>query len=103
MSTDGLVELELMLSRFNRLITELMRGVTARNSFLPWEVEILLDIETCELDRRRRMDTLRQYQRAVERQMQTGPGPPMKLSEFLEVRARKREQSAVEASRRDLE
>jgi hypothetical protein len=40
-------------------------------------------LEVCALEPRRRMDTLRQYQRAVERQMETGPGPPMKLSEFL--------------------
>jgi len=63
---------------------ELMRGTIARNSFHPWEVQILLDLETCQLDRRRRTDILRQYQKAVERQMQAGPGPPMKLSEFLE-------------------
>jgi len=43
------------------------------------------------LERRRRMEILRQYQRAVERQMATGPGPPMKLSEFLAIRARRRD------------
>jgi len=88
---DDLIDLELMLNRFNRLIGEVMRGVLARNTFQPWEVEILMDLENCPLDRRRRLDILRQYQRAVERQMQTGPGPPMKLSEFLIMRARRRE------------
>lgn len=89
MAAEELIELELMLNRFNRLIGEVMRGTVARNSFQPWEVEILMDLENCQLERRRRMDVLRQYQRAVERQMTTGPGPPMKLSEFLEMRARK--------------
>jgi hypothetical protein len=88
---DDLIDLELMLNRFNRLIGEVMRGVLARNTFQPWEVEILMDLENCPLDRRRRLDILRQYQRAVERQMQTGPGPPMKLSESLIMRARRRE------------
>jgi hypothetical protein len=96
MAADDLIALEIMLNRFNRLIVEVMRGTIARNSFLPWEVEILLDLETCLLDRRRRMDILRQYQKAVERQMQAGPGPPMKLSEFLEIRARRREAAGLQ-------
>lgn len=91
MSADEILDQEIMLGRFNRLINELAKGATARNSFQPWEIDLLLDIETCELERRRRLETLRQYQRAVERQMQTGAGPPMKLSEFLELRARRRE------------
>jgi hypothetical protein len=67
----------------------------ARNSFQPWEVEILMDLENCHLERRRRLEILRQYQRAVEKQMATGPGPPMKLSEFLAMRARRREHPSV--------
>ena len=93
MVADDLVELELMLNRFNRLIGEVMRGALARNSFQPWEAEILMDLENCPLEKRRRMEILRQYQRAVEKQMATGPGPPMKLSQFLAIRARRREQS----------
>jgi len=76
-----------MLNRFNRLTSELARGVLTRNVFQPWEVEILLDMQSCELPPRRRSDLLRQYQRAVERQLQNGPGPPMKLSSFLAMRA----------------
>jgi hypothetical protein len=91
MVSDDLVALELMLHRFNRLIGELTRGVTVRNSFQPWEVEILIDIGACALDERSRMETLRQYQKAVERQLETGPGPPMKLSDFLQNRVRRRE------------
>jgi hypothetical protein len=37
------------------------------------------------------MEILRQYQRAVEKQMEMGPGPPMKLSEFLIRRAQREE------------
>lgn len=95
MPAEELIDQELMLNRFNRLIGEVMRGVLARNTFQTWEVEILLDLDTCQLERRRRLETLRQYQRAVERQMTNGPGPPMKLSEFLAMRARRREQSDV--------
>jgi hypothetical protein len=89
-SADDLIERELMLNRFNRLMGEVMRGAIARNTFQPWEIDILLDLDSCRLERRRRWDILRQYQRAVERQLQDGPGPPIKLSEFLEARERKR-------------
>jgi hypothetical protein len=90
MEADELVEQELMLNRFNRLIGEVMRGALGRNTFQSWEVDILMDLETCQLDRRRRFEILRQYQKAVERQMTNGPGPPMKLSEFLVIRAERR-------------
>lgn len=90
MAADDLVQLELMLNRFKRLVGELIRGSIARNAFQPWEVELLLDMETCQVERRERLEVLRQYQRAVERQMETGPGPPMKLSEFLQIRTTRR-------------
>jgi hypothetical protein len=88
---DDLVEQELTLNRFNRLMGELIRGAITRNVFQTWEIDLLLDIESCPLDRRRRLDILRQYQKAVGRQLDTGPGPPMKLSAFLAMRAAARE------------
>ncbi len=97
MATEELIDQELMLNRFNRLLGEVMRGALARNSFQRWEAEILMDLENCQLERRRRMEILRQYQRAVVHQMETGVGPPMKLSEFLELRARRREQLVGQA------
>ena len=62
---DDLIERELMLNRFKRLLGEVIRGESIRNSFQAWEIEILLDLEACELDSRRRVEILRQYQRAV--------------------------------------
>jgi hypothetical protein len=96
MAEDELVLLELMLNRFRRLMTELQRGVISRNNFHPWEVDILLDIEECQLDRRHRLEILRLYQRAVERQLERGPGPPMKLSEYLILRSRRGQGSTAE-------
>ncbi|MEO8367804.1 MAG: hypothetical protein ABI806_01210 [Candidatus Solibacter sp.] len=81
---------EIQLNRFKRLIGELLRGQTARNAFAPWEIELLMDFDACELPSRRRVEIIRQYQRAVERQMQSGVGPPMKLSQFLVIRERRR-------------
>src|SRR5580658_10345137 len=87
MTEEDLNQLEIQLHRFNKLMVEVMRGSITRNSFQPWEFEILMDMDLCQFDRRRRLDILRQYQRAVGKQMERGPGPPMKLSRFLEIRA----------------
>ena len=87
---EELIERELILNRFRRLIGEILRRETGRNSFQRWEIDILLDLENCPLESRRRTEILRQYQRAVERQMEEGPGPPMKLSEFLVIRTQRR-------------
>ncbi len=93
MTVEDLIELERMLNRFNRLIGELIRGSMVRNSFHPWEIELLLDIDGCALEPKRKMETLRRYQKAVERQLEYGPGPPMKLSEFLQTRNNTRRSS----------
>jgi hypothetical protein len=89
MTADDLVSRELMFNRFQRLIAEVIRGETRRTVFQSWEVDLLIDIEACRLNSKRRVGTLRQYLRAVERQLDQGPGPPMKLSEFLKRRAQR--------------
>jgi hypothetical protein len=93
MTADDLVERELMFSRFQRLIVEVLRGEMRRTVFQPWEMGLLVDIESCALEPKRRTGTLRQYVRAVERQLDRGPGPPMKLSEFLNHRRQARPES----------
>ena len=91
-SADDYEHRELQLNRFRRLIGELIRGETTRNTFEPWEIDLLLDFEACQLPGRR-LEILRQYQKAVERQMEIGPGPPMKLSRFLILREQRRNAS----------
>ena len=59
-----------VLAQFNRLIQEVLRGNMTRNTFRPWEVELLLDIEGCGLRDAARRETLRRYQRAVQRHME---------------------------------
>jgi hypothetical protein len=90
MLVEDLTRLELMLNRFRRLLNEIIRGTVGRNAFEPWEVAILLDLANCQLMPRRRLEILRQYEKAVERQMQSGPGPPMKLSEYLQNKTTRR-------------
>lgn len=86
MTAEDLVARELMFNRFQRLIAEVIRGETRRTVFQSWEVDLLIDIEACRLDPKRRVGILRQYIRAVERQLDNGPGPPTKFSEFLALR-----------------
>lgn len=89
-TAEDLIQLELMLNRFNRLIAELLRGAIVRTTFHPWEVELLLDMQDCEIEPRKRQEILRQYQKAVQKQMESGPGPPMKLSDYLQLRMTRR-------------
>lgn len=84
--TDMLVETldsEARLNRFNRLMQELIRGNMNRNTFHPWEIEILLDIQACQLREPVKRETLRRYQKAVQRAMEKGAPTPLRLSEYL--------------------
>ncbi len=80
---DTTLDGEAILARFNKLIQDLLRGNMTRNTFQPWEVEILLDIDACDLKDSSRRETLRRYQRAVQRSMEKGAPQPLRLSEYL--------------------
>lgn len=72
------------LTRFNRLIQDLLRADFRRNNFQPWEVDLLLDIEAA--GTRASKQALIRYQKAVQRQMEKGAHAPLKFSEYLEHR-----------------
>ena len=80
---DSLPDSDAVLAQFNRLIQELLRGNMHRNTFRPWEIELLLDIESCSLRETSKRDMLRRYQKAVQRHMEKGARQPLKLSEYL--------------------
>lgn len=84
-----------VLARFNKLVQELLRGNITRNTFRPWEIEILLDIEFCNLKDANKKETLRRYQRSVQRQMEKGAARPMKLSDYLSGLKARREAMAL--------
>jgi hypothetical protein len=88
--SDEYEQRERQLQRFKRLFGDLLHGEIRRNNFEPWEIDLLLDLEACQVPSRRRMEILRQYERAVIRQLESGPGPPMKLSHFLVLREQRR-------------
>lgn len=91
---EDLSEAERMLNRFHRLLREVERGAILRNTFEPWELAILLDLDSCPFNPRRRRETLRRYIKAVDRQMTHGPGPPMLPSEYI-ARKKARFQSRI--------
>jgi len=89
------IDSEVLLAQFNKLMNELLRGTMNRNTFQPWEIEILLDIESCQLKDANKRELLRRYQKAVQRDMEKGTALPMMLSQYLEgLKARKTVQSA---------
>jgi hypothetical protein len=90
MKYDSLPDSDAVLAQFNRLIQELLRGSMHRNTFRPWEIELLLDIESCNLRESAKRETLKRYQRAVQRHMEKGAPLPLKLSEYLEALKAKR-------------
>ena len=72
------------MAAFDRLIDDLLGPATPRSRFEPWEIEILLDIDSCNLPASSRRDTLlRKYQKAAKRRVQSGR-PLIKLSEYLD-------------------
>lgn len=79
-----MVASDIHLQQFNKLIAELLRGNMTRNTFRPWEIDVLLNIESCNLREGAKRETLRRYQKAVQRQMEKGTIYPMKLSDYLE-------------------
>ena len=87
---DFLPDSDAILAQFNRLMTEMIRGTLNRNTFRPWEIELLLDIESCSVRENNRKEILRRYQKAVQRHMEKGNRLPLKLSEYLDaVRAKR--------------
>ena len=87
---DFLPDSDAILAQFNRLMQELLRGNMQRNTFRPWEIELLLDIESCSLRESTKRDILKRYQKAVQRHMGKGARLPLKLSEYLNAVKAKR-------------
>ena len=81
-----------VLVQFNHLIKELLDGDIRRNSFRPWEIDILIDIESCDFGDVSKQNMLRRYQNAVRGQMEKGARLPLKLSEYMELLRIKRTQ-----------
>lgn len=91
---------EVVHAQFQRLLNELIRGAINRNTFQPWEIELLLDIQACDFGDSSQKEVLKRYQKAVQRAYEKGAKMPMKLSEYLDQLKQKRLASA--AARADV-
>lgn len=76
---------ERTLAHFNLLIEEVLQGWSSRSRYQPWEIDLLLDIESCNLDRARAVKILPRYREAVRREMENGARLPLKLSQYLKA------------------
>ncbi len=84
-----------LVLRFQRLMREIESGALVRNSFHAWEVELIVDLEQCQIRANRRR-LLRRYQKAAVRGLEMGAQRPLKLSEYLaRTRARRPRASAA--------
>jgi len=84
-----------LIVRFQRLMREIESGALQRNSFHAWEVELLVDLEQCQIRSNRRR-LMRRYQKAAVRGLEMGAQRPLKLSEYLmRTRARRPRASAA--------
>jgi hypothetical protein len=77
---------EAILAQFSLLMGELLRGGMHRSKFRPWEIDLLLDIESCTLRGSVKRKLLTEYHNAVQAQLQEGADLPFRFSEYLEQR-----------------
>lgn len=87
---------EIVLAQFHRLMNDLIKGNFNRNTYQPWEIQVLLDIQGTAPDDAQQRDLLKRYQKAVQRAYEKGAKMPMLLSEYLESLKLRRVPARVE-------
>jgi hypothetical protein len=84
------------LTSINQLIQDIIGGTAQRHTFTQWELELLLDLQTCGVRKSARPELLRRYVKAVQQQFAQGSLGPMRLSAFLDKENQKtRQHSAI--------
>jgi len=69
--------------RFNRLMKCVLEGDLNGNAFQEWEIEILLDIQRCELPYAEFRRAIQRYRRYANRQLLNGAPMPPTFSEYV--------------------
>jgi len=82
-------ELENRLARLDELLNELIAGRFERTTFQPWELEVLLDIQTAGAGQPNRVELLRRYRKAAHRWFLRGGRTLLLLSDYLAGRHRR--------------
>jgi hypothetical protein len=86
------------IEQFDCLIQEIIAGRPRRHTFLPWQLALLLDIQSCAVRQSSRADLLRRYMRAAHQHAADGRVELLKFSEFLLQVRRKRQILKVAAA-----
>jgi len=72
------------MTSINRLVHEIIGGSVRRHTFSQWELELLLDLQTCRIRKSARAELLRRYIKAVQQHFSDGALAPLRLSAFLD-------------------
>lgn len=75
---------QLEMTALHQLVQDIIGGSVRRNTFSQWELELLLDLQTCGIRKASRSETLRRYLRAVQQHYAKGAVGPLRLSAFLD-------------------
>jgi hypothetical protein len=87
------------LTSLSQLIHEIIGGAVRRHTFTQWELELLLDLQTCRVRKTSRPEVLKRYLRAVQQHFASGELDPLRLSTFLDQENHRSRYSApVEAN-----
>jgi hypothetical protein len=78
------------LTSFNQLVQELISGSVQRHVFTPWELQLLLDLQTCSIRKCARADVLRRYLKAVQQHFAGDASTLLRLSAFVEQEKHRR-------------
>ena len=90
-----LIQSEVLTGRFNRLMQDITRDSMKRTEFSPWEVELMVDMQSCQMRDRSKSGTLKRYQKMAVRAIEKGAVSPPKLSEFLASSCYRRRKSTA--------
>ena len=82
---------------FNQLVQELISGTVQRHVFTQWELELLLDLQTCSIRKCARADVLRRYLKAVQQHFTDDASNLLRLSAFVEQESQQRTSSRAVA------
>ncbi|MEP7366026.1 MAG: hypothetical protein ABI972_22440, partial [Acidobacteriota bacterium] len=83
-------------SRFHRLMGSFISNNISRTVFQRWEIDLLIDIASCQMERRVTMRMFGEYRKVEYQRLATLGGRPKLLSEYLNAR-RSRRATAHEA------
>jgi len=86
MNTLPAFELEIRLVHLDNLLADMAAGQFHRTTYQPWEIEVLLDIQACNVSEPDRKALLQRYQKAAHRWFDRGGRTLLLLSDYMAKR-----------------